>query len=269
TRARLPRPFNRARYSIPDHRPMFLFMFDYFSTIQRKNPGAVVDAFCEAFTDGEGPILVIKTINGDKTRSDRERLRFRIRGRSDIFFLEDYLDVDENDALIADAQCYVSLHRSEGFGLTLAESMLYGVPVIATAYSGNMDFLTTANSLLVDYSMVPVPEGAGPYPEGASWAEPDVHMAAAHMRRVYGEPEWARSLGARGHDDIVRLMSMDAATKFVRERVVAATAVTVDRRRADTAGGSPAVREARRARALVDVPPAVDTPSRHPAIARA
>ena len=98
--------FERGRYGIPDG-PMFLFMFDYFSSVDRKNPLGLIDAFCAAFAEGEGPVLVIKSINGDQVRTERERVRFRTRGRSDIVLLEDYLSPEENAALLGAATAYV------------------------------------------------------------------------------------------------------------------------------------------------------------------
>ena len=94
--------------------------------------------------------------------------------------------------------CYVSLHRSEGLGLTMAEAMALGKPVIATGYSGNLHFMTPDNSYLVDYSRVAVPSGCDPYPAGAKWAEPDAEQAAELMRLVYRGPrETERQSGAR------------------------------------------------------------------------
>ncbi len=259
-----PGRFDRRRYGLPD-RPMFLFMFDHFSTIERKNPAGVIDAFCRAFADDEGPILVIKTINGDVMRADRERLRFAARGRSDIFLLEDYLSADDNLALLADATCYVSLHRSEGFGLTLAESMALGVPVIATAYSGNVDFMTRENSLPVPYTMVPVPDGCGPYPSGGQWAEPDVHAAARAMRRVIAEPEWAARLGQAGRRSVRGQLSVERATVFMRERIRVANA-RVAQAQLDAAGANRArIEKLDHAKSLITSAPAVDTPARFPA----
>lgn len=260
--------FDRARYGIPDG-PMFLFMFDYFSTVDRKNPLGLIDAFCAAFAEGEGPVLVIKSINGDQVRSERERVRFRAAGRSDIVLLEDYLSPEENAALLGAATAYVSLHRSEGYGLTIAESMARGVPVVATNFSGNLEFTTPDDSILIDCALAPVPTGAGPYPAGATWAEPDLAAAAAAMRRIVAEPDWARALGAQGRERIRTAASPDAVARFVRERVGVATEIALERRRGATAPPASApAQQARRAREAVVAPPRIDTPSRFPAIAR-
>ncbi|MEO8118371.1 MAG: glycosyltransferase [Rhodoferax sp.] len=117
------------------------------SVFERKNPLAVVAAFSAAFDEGEGPILVIKTINGDRLRTDRERLRAACSVRRDIFLLEEYLPGQVVKSLMADATAYVSLHRSEGYGLTMAEAMTLGVPVVATGYSGNVDFMNSTTKV--------------------------------------------------------------------------------------------------------------------------
>ena len=134
-----------------DDRFTFLFMFDFFSTLQRKNPLGLIDAFTRAFAPDEGPRLLLKTINARFRPEAADELRRRIGERPDIELVDRYLDPRQNAALIARADCYVSLHRSEGFGLTLAESMALGTPVIATGYSGNIDFTTPSNSYLVDW----------------------------------------------------------------------------------------------------------------------
>ena len=108
---------------------------------------------------------------------------------------ERYVSRQERDAITAACDCYVSLHRSEGFGFTVAEAMAFGRPAISTGYSGTMDFTTAANSYLVDYSLVPIGEGADPYPPEGEWAEPDLDHAAALMRQVVEQPGGGR--GAR------------------------------------------------------------------------
>src|SRR5207249_11274978 len=97
-------------------------------------------------------------------------------------------------ALMSAADTYVSLHRSEGFGLTVAESMLLGKPTIATGYSGNLDFMTPHNSYLVRYDRATIADDIPPYPKGCVWAEPSAEHAAELMRRVFEKPEEARAV---------------------------------------------------------------------------
>ena len=161
---------------------LFLFSFDYLSVFERKNPLAVVEAFARAFDPGDGAMLVIKCINGDTIRSTTNGCWPRPRAAPDIQIIDRYLTPREKDALTAACDCYVSLHRSEGFGLTMAEAMYLGKPVIATAYSGNLDFMTAENSLLVDTGSCRSAPARAPYPAEGEWAEPDVDRAAGLMR---------------------------------------------------------------------------------------
>ena len=121
--------------------------------------------------------------------------------------------------LLAMADCFVSLHRSEGFGLGLAEAMLMGKPVIATGYSGNLDFMNRENSLLVHYEMVEIDEDRPIYTKGNFWAEPSIEHAAMHMRAVYDRPEEGRARALRAQPEIQRLLSLEAAGKRMRARL--------------------------------------------------
>lgn len=189
----------------------FLFMFDYLSTVARKNPAGLIEAFIRAFAPQEGPQLVLKTFNQALRPEHHEVLCEQAHDRPDILFLDGYLSEPDKKALLGRADCYVSLHRSEGFGLTLAESMLLGKPVIATAYSGNLDYMTVGNSYLVDWRPTRVGPGVEVYPESGTWAEPDIDHAAALMRRVWERQDEARGKGERARQDIAAHLSPAAA----------------------------------------------------------
>lgn len=197
----------------------FLFVFDHFSTLARKNPLGLIDAFKRAFGPGEGPQLVIKTINGEHRPEARERMRYATEGRDDILIVDRTLTRPQLDALFARSDAYVSLHRAEGFGLTLAETMAVGKPVIATGYSGNTDFMTPVNSLLVDYELVRVGDEAEHYPADARWAEPSIEDAARAMREVVEHPEEARRRGDRARRDIAQTLSTEACGAHLRHRL--------------------------------------------------
>ena len=153
-----------------------------------------------------GPILVLKTINGDIQAAAAEELRAATEGRPDIVLIDEYLSAHEHHALTSVCDAYVSLHRAEGLGLTMAEAMALGKPVIATAYSGNLEFMTPHNSYLVPYRYSEVPPGADPYPAGARWAEPDLDAAAEHhasRRQCSRRRAEARRAGRKGHPDVL------------------------------------------------------------------
>lgn len=208
---------------------VFLFCFDFFSVLERKNPLGLIEAFKRAFAPGEGPVLVIKSINGSSATDAYERLLARVGDRPDILILDGYLAHDHVHALMEAADCYVSLHRSEGFGLTMAESMALGKPVIATGYSGNLDFMDPRNSFLVPFELVPIPAGCGPYREGALWADPDIDAAASLLREVYDNPRLAAAVGQRAQADMERSHSPKARATFIQERIEAARDSTLRR----------------------------------------
>jgi Glycosyl transferases group 1 len=190
---RLPIPFpaataeTRTELGLPDGF-VFYSAFDYASTFARKNPLGLVEAFRRVFSEGSGAHLVIRSINGRRDSTNRRRLEDAAAGRQDIQILDRYLSTGEKNAMLANCDCYVSLHRAEGFGQPLAEAMRLGKPVIATGWSGNLEFMTDANSYLVEYSMSPVGPGSWPYPANATWAEPDLDHAAHLLGEVFENP---------------------------------------------------------------------------------
>ncbi len=207
----------RTSFGIPAG-PMFLYCFDLLSVLERKNPLGLIDAFQRAFSPGEGPVLVLKIINGDQRIDDLELIRWACNPRKDIVVIDDYLGFDEYGALLALADCYISLHRSEGLGLTMGEAMALGKPVIATGYSGNLDFMTPQTAYLVPWKPTSVPAGCDPYPVGATWADPDLDAAAEVMRHVASRPEEAADKGRRARQSITDEHGIDQAVAFVRQR---------------------------------------------------
>ena len=191
-----------SQLQIPKNNFVFLFMFDFDSHVARKNPEAVIEAFKLAFPGPSSiPVtLVIKSINGERHEKERNRLKNKIGCDSRILQIHEVLPHSINTALMRCCDCYVSLHRSEGFGLTMAEAMLLGKPVITTGYSGNMDFTTTATALLVDYELVPVQPGDYPFSHGEMWAEPNVQQACDYMLDLVKDSTFAKSLAEKGQE---------------------------------------------------------------------
>ena len=213
------------RLGVPDGF-LFLFVFDYLSTIQRKNPAGLIEAFKLAFAPGEGPQLLIKTINAPLRPLAEEEVLWSAHGRSDIHVIDRSLRGEELDGLMAACDCYVSLHRAEGFGLTMAEAMAIGKPVIGTGYSGNVDFMNAENSYLVDYTICRVGPDCEIYPPEGEWADPSVEHAAELMRRVHDEREEAARIGARAREDILRTLSPQATGAAMRRRLEELSAVS-------------------------------------------
>lgn len=206
------------RLGVPDGF-LFLFVFDYLSTVQRKNPVGLVEAFKRAFAPGEGPRLLIKTINGPLRPLSEEEVLWAVDGREDVHVIDRSLTGDELNGVMAACDCYVSLHRAEGFGLTLAEAMAIGKPTIGTRYSGNVDFMNDDNSYLVDYEIGRVGPECEIYPPDGEWAEPSVEHAAELMRRVYEGRDEAARRGAQAAADIERTLSRAATGAAMRSRL--------------------------------------------------
>ncbi len=206
------------RLGVPDGF-LFLFVFDYLSTVQRKNPVGLIEAFKLAFAPGEGPQLLIKTINAPLRPLAEEEVLWAAHGRSDIHVIDRSLSAHELGRLMASCDCYVSLHRAEGFGLTMAEAMALGKPVIATNYSGNVDFMNAENSYLIDFEIGRVGAECEIYPPEGEWADPNIEHAGELMRRVYTNPEEARRIGARAAKEILATLSPETTGTAMRRRL--------------------------------------------------
>lgn len=182
-----PMGFSRTHFGLPENRFIFLFSFDFLSFSGRKNPAAVLDAFRFAFTGSSlrGHVsLVIKCVNASFAPNEMQKLRQEIDDHLDVHFVDRELSRVEMLGLIGAVDCVVSLHRSEGLGLLIAEAMALGVPVIATDYSATTELISPATGYPVDYKLVPLQQGDYPYAQGQMWADPDLSHAAWQMRYV-------------------------------------------------------------------------------------
>ncbi len=209
---------DRQSFGIPAENYIFLFMFDFESFCARKNPEGLIAAFREAFQTESNVTLVIKTAHSKRHLADLKQLQILSQG-SNIILLDEVMSKDQIHSLLYHADCYVSLHRCEGYGLTIAEAMSFGKPVIATGYSGNMDFMTAENSYPVGYELVEIDRDYGPYRKGWVWAEPDLKQAARLMRYVYEHPEEAvvKGLAAKAH--IIKYFSPDVIQAAYQKRL--------------------------------------------------
>ncbi|MCZ2341098.1 MAG: glycosyltransferase family 4 protein [Bacteroidales bacterium] len=209
----------KSDFGLDSQKMTYLFIFDMNSRIQRKNPLGVIQAFRQAFRPDEPVELVIKVSQQEQFYSDHWRtLRSAVRDAG-VHIIDRMLSRADLFALLDCVDCYVSLHRSEGFGLTCAEAMLLGKPVIATGYSGNLDFMNSQNSLLVSYDRQVLQEDIPPYPRGAYWAEPHTGQAADMMRWVYTHPEAAAQMAARGQDEASRRLAPETAGQRMLARL--------------------------------------------------
>ena len=189
---------NKDYFGIDCNKFTFLFSYDFLSSIERKNPQGVIKAFKKAFPSGKDSVrLIIKTMNAATHSTELKKLLILINSDPRIEVRDSYLSQAEMRGLIRSSDCYISLHRAEGLGLGLAEAMYMGRPTIATAYSGNLEFMNNSNSLLVPYHLVPIAKGEYPNGDGELWAEPNIDEAALAMRKIVDDLDFRQNLGIR------------------------------------------------------------------------
>jgi glycosyltransferase involved in cell wall biosynthesis len=210
---------SRRQLGLPEDGFLFLFVHDYHSTAARKNPVGLIEAFKRAFPPGSGAKLVVKSINADKLPYEHDRVLLAAGDHPDITLIDAYVSAAEKNAMIDACDCYVSLHRSEGFGLTVAEAMLLAKPVIATRYGGTLEFTSDSNAYLVDWTPREVGDGAHPYPASGVWADPDLDQAAELMREVFASPELARERGEAGRHSVLEDHAPAVAGASMRDRL--------------------------------------------------
>ena len=213
-----PDPLSREELGLPGGY-LFGFVFDHGSVTERKHPVGLITAFRRAFGPDEDVGLVIKAMGGERHPDAHARLLEAAAGDPRILVIDSVMPAGRKDALLAALDCFVSLHRSEGFGLPIAEAMLLGKPVIATDHGGARDLLTAFNSYPVDHRPVRVGPGHEPYPADAEWAEPDLDHAVALLRRVKEHPEEARARGARAREDVLREHAPAVAGRAMEARL--------------------------------------------------
>jgi glycosyltransferase involved in cell wall biosynthesis len=212
-------PLARGQLGLPEEGYLFLCVHDYHSVARRKNPVAVIEAFRRAFPPGSGAKLVLKSINAPTHPAEHGRAVRAAGDHPDIVLVDEYVANVEKNAVIAACDCFVSLHRSEGFGISMAEAMLLGRPVIATRYGGVLEFMNEGNSYLVDWEPTVVGEGAFPYSPDAVWAEPDIDHAAALMRHVFAERAEAAARGEVARRELLGRHSPAAAGEIIERRL--------------------------------------------------
>jgi glycosyltransferase involved in cell wall biosynthesis len=210
---------SREYFNLPQRRFLFLTMADARSSLERKNPLGAVRAFKEAFGDDESVGLILKINNPDYVQPEMEALKEELRGCENIFLLDQVMTRPEVNSLLALADCFVSLHRAEGFGLPPAEAMSLGKPAILTNWSGNVDYMTANNCIAIDYQLVPIERDHGYYRVGQCWADPDVEQAAHWMKRVARDPDLAARIGSHAQETIRREYSPEVVGRQIARRL--------------------------------------------------
>ena len=232
-------PRSRNALGLPDQKFLFHSSFDDQSGFERSNPLAVIEAFRRAFAPGEGACLLLYDVAAQRDRAVYAELREAAADHPDIDLIDRDLPPLDNKSLTVLSDCYVSLHRAEAFGMAMAEAMWLGKPVIATGYSGNLDFMTPENSYLVDHRLVPIGPGHDPYSADGVWADPDVEHAAMLMRQVFDDRAAGRERGADGAQEIRRTHALEVAGEILWRRLESIRATGRARSAADPMRGRP------------------------------
>jgi GT2 family glycosyltransferase/glycosyltransferase involved in cell wall biosynthesis len=191
--------YSKAYFGLPEDGFQFVFTFDAASFLARKNPIATVRAFKLAFPRGDEKVhLVLKTMNVPMRDPLWDAVVAEARTDRRIAIMDKRLSRDEVVGLNSVCDAFVSLHRSEGFGFSLAEAMLLGKPLVATNYSGSREFARESTACVVDYKLVAVPEDCYPFWQDQVWAEPDVEHAAVLMRRLVDDDRYREEIARAG-----------------------------------------------------------------------
>lgn len=211
--------FGREHFGLPADKFLYLVMYDFKSISERKNPQAVIRAYKEAFEkENEETGLVIK-INHLKDERELEQLKQEMKGYPNIYYIVDNLSRGEVESLIAAVDVLISLHRSEGFGLPLAEAMYLGTPVIATNWSANTEFMDTASACMVDYQLVQIQKNIGPYAKGNRWAEADVSQASAYMKKLYENEAYREEIKKAGQKQVREVLQVKKTAELIAGKV--------------------------------------------------
>ena len=209
----------REKFGLPSRLFLFLFAYDLNSTQERKNPKAVIAAFRQAFPIGISVGLVVKTHNPDRHSAAFAELEAELKELPNAYLICETLPRASVYELQQACDCFVSLHRAEGFGLSVAEAMYLGKPVITTDWSGTAEFVNITNGCPVNYRLLTLDRDHGPYLRGQTWADPDIDQAAHWMRSLVDDQSFRESLGRRAATDIRRNFSPKAIGRRYQRRL--------------------------------------------------
>ena len=212
-------PCKRADFGLPESDFLVLAMYDANSFASRKNPNGAIEAFSKAFSGKkEKATLVLKI--GKGSSKEIQALEDRLKSSGIHYFLfTERLPKERLNALIACCDVFISLHRSEGFGLVMAEAMNLGVPVIATGWSANIEFMPRDCTYLVGYHLVPVGNAYHQVDDESSvWAEPDIEEASSYLRMIMEEPEKTKGRAQKAQKHIQEYFSIEASARKMKKR---------------------------------------------------
>ncbi len=210
--------YDRTYFGLPKEQFLYLVMFDFNSTMRRKNPTGAIEAFKQAFGPQEQDVgLVIKINNA--TEECIETLDAMLSDYHNVYYITKTLNKTETNSLIHCTDVFVSLHRAEGFGLIMAEAMLLKTACIATNWSSNTDFMNDDIACMVSYTKKQIATGEGSYPPGATWADPHVEEAATYMRKLKESPDFYQKIVENAYTHTIQTLGAERIAKMLNQRL--------------------------------------------------
>lgn len=210
--------FDRNYFNLPEDKFLYLAMYDSNSTLGRKNPVGAINAYKKAFPiENPNCGLVLKANNPQQ--EDLDLLSKHIEGYKNIFIIPETLSKVEVNSLFEISDVYISLHRSEGFGLPPAEAMWVGTPIISTNWSATTEFMTPDTACLVDFDFITIENDIGPYKAGNRWADPHIDQAAEYMLKLYNDQVFYNTMSSKAQKHVQKLLSLEQAASKINNRI--------------------------------------------------
>lgn len=175
--------FDFNTYQIKPNSKVYVTIFDSLSTTIRKNPEATIESFIKVFNNDPESVLIVKTHNLERSKDAQKALE-KYNNIPNIIIINEHFSKEKLHSLIQKSDVLISLHGSEGFGLTMAEAMSYGKVVVGTGYSGNLDFMNVNNSFLIQYDFIKTSNTKGLIAEGLTLARPNIEDAVEKLKYI-------------------------------------------------------------------------------------
>lgn len=210
--------FNREEYHIPKNSKIYLTIFDSLSSTARKNPQATIESFLNVHSEDYGTYLIVKTFNSEKSPNTQQLIK-SYKDFSNVIFISEHFSKQKLFSLIQQCDVLMSLHGSEGFGLTMAEAMAYGKIVIGTGYSGNLEFMNVNNSFLVRYDLITIPDFVYGSDETLTLAKPDTKDASERLLYIKNNFDDLKKTQQNAKTEIVQNFSLENVGNLMKHRL--------------------------------------------------
>ncbi|MFC0345047.1 glycosyltransferase [Epilithonimonas hispanica] len=210
--------FSREEYHIPKNSKIYLTIFDSLSSTARKNPQATIESFLNTHSEDLGTCLVVKTFNAEKSPNTQQLIN-TFKNYSNVVFISEHFSKQKLFSLIQQCDVLISLHGSEGFGLTMAEAMAYGKIVIGTGYSGNLEFMNVNNSFLVKYDLITIPDFVYGSDETLTLAKPNTKDASEKLSYIKNNFDDLKKIQQNANIEITQNFSLENIGNLMKRRL--------------------------------------------------